>query len=347
MTSPARVAGRWRDRLVAAWYAPRVTPLALVLLPLSWLFGALVTIRRALYRNGILARERVARPVVVVGNLTAGGAGKTPLVIALAVAVAARGRRPGLVSRGYGGTVTGVREVNVGDDPAVVGDEPPLLAAAGFPVWVGRDRVAAARGLCTAHPACDVIVSDDGLQHYRLHRDVEIAVVDGTRGLGNGLMLPAGPLREPASRLDEVDAVVHLVAERGSASAAGQPQETTMAQVPVGLRNLADPSRTADPAAWPEGTVHAVAGIGNPPRFFDLLARMGIDAVPHPFPDHHTFVREDLDFPGAQAILMTAKDAVKCARFVDARCFALDIRAVLDPALVDLVLERIDGCQAA
>jgi tetraacyldisaccharide 4'-kinase len=337
----------FRDHLVAAWYAPRVTWLAALLMPLSWLFGAVVAARRALYRGGVLPGVRVGRPVVVIGNITVGGAGKTPLVIALAEALAARGRRPGIVSRGHGGRAQHSREVRAGDDPADVGDEPLLLAATGCPVWIGHDRVAAARALREAHPGCDVVLSDDGLQHYRLRRDVEIVVVDATRGLGNGLLLPAGPLREPASRLADVDALVRLVAERTSVVTTGSPREFVMTHEPVGWRNLADAAQVAEPRSWPKGTVHAVAGTGNPQRFFDLLARLGIEAIPHAFPDHHPFVREDLEFPGARAILMTAKDAVKCAGFVDARCFALDIRAVFDPALVDHVVERIDGRQAA
>lgn len=337
----------FRDRLVAAWYAPRVTWLAAMLMPLSWVFGFVVAARRALYGRGALWSGRAGLPVVVVGNITVGGAGKTPLVIALAEALVARGRKPGIVSRGHGGCEQRAREVRLSDDPAVVGDEPLLLAATGCPVWIGRDRLAAARGLREAHPACDVVLSDDGLQHYRLARDVEIAVVDGARGLGNGLLLPAGPLREPASRLDDVDAVVNLVSHRTSTVTTRGPRQLKMTHVPVGWRNLAHTSRLADPSSWPKGTVHAIAGTGNPQRFFDLLATLGIDAIPHAFPDHHAFVREDLELPGAETILMTAKDAVKCARLVDARCFALDIRAVFDPALVDLVLERIDGRQAA
>ena len=336
-----------RDRLVASWYAARVTPLAAALTPLSWLFGAIVTARRALFRRGILASTGAGLPVVVIGNLTVGGSGKTPLVIALAGALAARGRKPGIVSRGHGGKAQRAREVGKGDDAAVVGDEPLLLAASGWPVWIGRDRVAAARGLHEAHPACDVVLCDDGLQHYALKRDFEIAVIDATRGLGNGLLLPAGPLREPASRLESVDAVVHLVAESPSTLSTRGRNELVMTHVPVGFRNLVDAGQVADPARWPKGTVHAVAGIGNPQRFFDLLASLGVEAIPHAFPDHHAFVADDLDFPGARAIVMTTKDAVKCARFADARCYALDIRAVFDPALVDLVLERIDGRQAA
>jgi tetraacyldisaccharide 4'-kinase len=319
-------------------------------LPLSWLFASVAALRRALYRRGALRSTRLPVPVVVVGNVTVGGTGKTPLVIALARALAERGRHPGIVSRGYGASGAVPREVAAGDDPAEAGDEPLLLAAAGVPVVVARDRVAAARALLATHPSCDVILADDGLQHYALARDVEIVVVDGTRGFGNGRLLPAGPLREPRSRADAADAIVTLVspdAPRERVTVAVPGRRTTMTHAPIGLRNLADPSRRADPSAWPRGTVHAVAGIGNPKRFFDLLERMGIDAVPHAFADHHAFVPADLDFPGASAIVMTAKDAVKCARFADARLHALDIRAVIDPALVALILERIDGRQAA
>jgi len=322
----------------------------MLLLPLSWLFAGAVALRRSLYRRGVLAATRVGAPVVVIGNITVGGTGKTPLVIALAHALAEHGRHPGIVSRGYGASGDAPREVKPGDDPADVGDESLLLATAGVPVLVARDRVAAAQALLAAHPSCDVILADDGLQHYPLARDVEVVVVDGTRGFGNGRLLPAGPLREPQPRAEEADAVVTLVAEaapREPRAAGEDGRRTTMTHMPIAFRNLADPSRSADPSTWPRGTVHAVAGTGHPQRFFDLLARMGIEAVPHAFPDHHAFVPQDLDFAGTGAIVMTAKDAVKCARFADARCYALDIRAVIDPALVALILERLDGRQAA
>ncbi|HVF63141.1 MAG TPA: tetraacyldisaccharide 4'-kinase [Casimicrobiaceae bacterium] len=330
----------FRHRLAAAWYAREVTALAALLSPLSLVFGLVAKGRRR-----FTARERIGRPVVVVGNISVGGAGKTPLVIALADALRSHRRKPGIVSRGYGGSEHGVRVVTSNDDWRIVGDEALLIAAAGHPVVVGRDRVAAARELLRTHPACDVVLSDDGLQHYRLHRDVEIAVIDARRGLGNGLLLPAGPLREPARRLDEVDAIVRLVDEPTPRRMG--PRDFTMTHTPVGWRNLIDASRPATPTDWPRGTVHAVAAIGNPQRFFDLVRRMGIDAIPHPFPDHHPFVASDLLFEGAQAILMTAKDAVKCMPFADARFHALDIRANVDDALVDHVLARIDGRQAA
>jgi len=353
VTTPAPAGDRasprsgFRDRLVEAWYARTRKPLAIALAPLSWLFAVIVLARRGLYRRGIRRSTRIDVPVVVVGNITVGGSGKTPLVIGLAHALRARGRVPGIVSRGHGSANTHPRQVRDTDLPQDVGDEPPLLAATGFPVWIGRDRAAAAQALVRAHGTCDVVLCDDGLQHYALQRDVEIVAIDAVRGLGNGLLLPAGPLREPASRLGEVDAVVELVATPFTKPTTRLARAFTMTHEPVGWRNLVDPAVALDAGGLPRGTVHAVAGTANPQRFFDLVQRLGIDAVTHAFDDHHAFVGADVAFPDARAILMTAKDAVKCARFADARFFALDIRVVPDAALVDLVLERLDGRQAA
>ncbi|MFO1414628.1 MAG: tetraacyldisaccharide 4'-kinase [Burkholderiales bacterium] len=335
------------DRVVAAWYAPRLTPLSALLLPLSWLFRATVVLRRALYRLGIMPVQRVRAPVVIVGNLAVGGTGKTPLVGALAQALAARGFRPGIVSRGYGGSATGPREVRAVDDPAVVGDEPLIHAASGFPVWIGADRVAAARGLLAAHPECDVVIADDGLQHYRLARDVEIAVVDGARGAGNGQLMPAGPLREPRSRLREVDVVVESVAADLARTTPRNAGALAMTYVPGPWRNLKDPAHTADVATWRGREVHALAGIGSPARFFAMVAAQGIAAVEHPLPDHHAFAASDLAYPGAAAILMTQKDAVKCRDLADERCWYLPLTATLDPALVALVETKIRGSQTA
>lgn len=335
------------QRLVRDWYQPHLTPLTALLWPLSLPFGALAALRRALYRRGWQRVERLSVPVIVVGNITVGGAGKTPFVMALAHALAERGRHPGIVSRGYGRRGDGVREVSPTDDPAEVGDEPLLLAASGVPVVVGRDRAAAGRALLAAHPACDVILCDDGLQHYRLARDVEIAVTDRSRGAGNGLLLPAGPLREPESRLDSVTAVVHLVSGDVSRASSGDGASTFTTHVAQPWRNLVDPARVADPATWTGAGVHAVAGIAHPQRFFSLLRTQGIAATEHAFADHHPFVPGDLSYPGATAILMTEKDAVKCARFADDRFWCLPVRATVDAALVELVLEKIGGCQAA
>ena len=336
------------ERLVAAWYAPGLTPLTAALLPLSFLFRAATALRRGAYRRGLLPSAWLPVPVVVVGSIVVGGVGKTPLVRALGAALAQRGWRPGIVSRGYGGSNAAPRAVATKDDPAVVGDEPLLFAADALPVWIGRDRVAAARALLAAHPDCNIILADDGLQHCKLRRSFEIAVIDKARGFGNGALLPAGPLREPRSRLERVDAVVWLVSGSSPASmrdAAGR--ETVMTHEPLPWRNLARPDAVADPGAWRAGGIHAIAGIGNPSRFFDLVRRLGFDPVCHRFPDHHRYVPADLEFPDAVAILMTEKDAVKCAAFADARCWCLPIRARIDPALIARLERTIRGRQAA
>jgi tetraacyldisaccharide 4'-kinase len=336
------------SRLVAAWYAPHLTPLAAVLWPASLVFRAIVAARRALYAGGLYRSARLGVPVVIVGNITVGGSGKTPLVRTLAEALAQRGWRPGIVSRGHGGKAAGPRAVAASDDPREVGDEAPLLAAAGFPVWIGRRRADTARALLAAHPGRNVIISDDGLQHYALARDVEIAVVDSVRGLGNGLLLPAGPLREPDARLDDVDAVVHLVAWGAPCPPSTDGGEhSCMAQEPLAWRNLARADAVADPAAWRGGEVHAVAGIGNPERFFDAVRAQGLAPVCHAYEDHHRYALDDIRWPRATAILMTEKDAVKCAAFADERCWALPVRARIDPALVGLIEGKLRGRQAA
>jgi tetraacyldisaccharide 4'-kinase len=339
------------QRVAAAWYAPRITLFAALLWPLSLLYRGVVAVRRGLFRRGVLSSHRLPVPVIVVGNITVGGAGKTPLVGTLAQWLAGRGHRPGIVSRGYGGSARDARAVASGDDPRIVGDEPLLFAALGFPVWIGRDRVAAARGLLAAHPDCNVLLADDGLQHYALARTMEIAVIDAARGFGNGLMLPAGPLREPVSRLASVDAVTRLVPrlpqDDVSRPVAESGRETLMTHEPLPWRNLVDAARVADARAWAGQDVHAVCGTGNPQRFFDMVRGLGIVSTNHPFADHHAFVPADLAFPRAAAILMTQKDAVKCAQFADDRCWYLPLRVVVDPALPALVEDKIRGFQTA
>jgi len=343
-------------RLTAAWYRAALTPATALGTPLSLAFGALAATRRALYGHGVLARHRMPVPVVVIGNITVGGAGKTPLVRALAAALRAGGHRPGIVSRGHGGRLAGPHLVGGGDTADDVGDEPLLLAADGTPVAIGRDRVAAARHLLAAHPDIDVVLADDGLQHYALARDVEVAVVDAARGLGNGWLLPAGPLREPASRLGRVDAIVlnastsaadARIADPVPVDAAPGIPRFAMRLVPQPWRRVVDDAVVADPAPFPPGTVHAIAGIADPARFFDTLERLGIDFVPHAFADHHRYTGADLAWPGARAILMTEKDAVKCRRIGDDRMAWLPVHADIDAALVTLIEDRMHGSQAA
>jgi tetraacyldisaccharide 4'-kinase len=310
---------------------------ALALLPLGLLFRLVVRVRRLLHESGWRQVVRLPVPVVVVGNITVGGTGKTPVVIALARALAARGLRPGIVTRGYGGRDDGIGAVTSGSDPLAVGDEPLLLAArAGCPVWRGADRVAAATALLAAHPDRDCLISDDGLQHLRLGRDVEIAVVDGARGLGNGLPLPAGPLREPPARLRAVDAVII-----NGTGAAALPPGLPLTLEGSRLVNLAHGDTTMPLPEWRGRRVRAVAGIGNPRRFFEQLRAAGLEVEEHPFPDHHPFTAGDLAFDAGLPVVMTEKDAVKCARFAREHWWYLPVEARLDAALFDLVADRL------
>ena len=321
-----------------AW--TRVTWLTLLLVPLSWLFGAAAALRRGLYNMGILHSEHLPLPVIVVGNISVGGTGKTPLVIWLVAKLRAAGYRPGIISRGYGGTNQTPRAVHANSDAAQCGDEPVLLARrSNSPVWIGKDRVAAARALLAANPDCDIIISDDGLQHYRLARDFEIAVVDGARGLGNGWLLPAGPLREPPSRLSDVGAVVL----RGPVMqpVASAPAPFVMTLETAGLRNLRNANRRVDTSHFQGLRVHAMAGIGNPQQFFDTLTRLGIAHTAHAFADHHAFVASDLAFSDCDAVVMTEKDAVKCEHYAADHHWVLQVDARVDDALLHRLLERI------
>jgi len=316
------------------WY--RITPLHLLLLPLSLLFALLSSIRRLLYRSAILLSIKLPVPVIIVGNISVGGTGKTPLTLWLAGQLIADGWHPGIISRGFGGNRSKPQEVLPISDPASVGDEPVLMAQRMLcPVWVGRNRPAAALDLLRCHPECDVIISDDGLQHYRLQRDVEIAVIDGLRRFGNGLLLPAGPLRELPSRLRKVDAVV----TNGGQAEAG---EYSMQLEGVLFYNLMNPQITAVAADFKDQCVHAIAGIGHPERFFAHLHKLGLAVHPHPFPDHHAYSAADLAYDDANALLMTEKDAVKCIGFADERCWVLRVEAHPDPALAQKILKKIN-----
>jgi tetraacyldisaccharide 4'-kinase len=304
-----------------------------LLLPFALVFFLIVALRRFLYRTGVLARVRLPVPVVVVGNITVGGAGKTPLILWLVDALTKRGRRPGVVSRGYGGSAVGVCEVRPDSAVELVGDEPLLIRRrAGCPVFVGRDRAAAGNALLAAYPACDLILCDDGLQHYRLTRDVEIAVLD-RRGVWNAWPLPAGPLREPVTRLGTVDAVV----ANGWSGPAGFRMGLTGERF---IRLGADECLGATDLTGLR--LHAVAGIGEPQRFFDHLAELGLRCTPHPFADHHCYVAADLNFDG-DAILTTEKDAVKFAALASLPVWVLPVTATVEPDLAQFVLEKING----
>jgi tetraacyldisaccharide 4'-kinase len=315
----------------------RITPVTLLLLPLSAIFAATSWLRRVAYSTGLIRKQRVTVPVVVVGNLSVGGTGKTPVVIWLVEALRARGYRPGVVSRGYRGSEQ-LHAIDAQSLPAIGGDEPVLIARrTRCPVWVGRDRAAAATQLVSANPQLDVVISDDGLQHYRLHRDCELVVVDAQRHFGNRLLLPAGPLREPVSRLRSADAVI--------VNGAGMPDLPNeifgMQLFGDRFHNLLDEESTAQPDEFVGKRLHAVAGIGNPERFFAQLRGLGLSFEAHAFADHHAFSEGDLDFVNADAVLMTEKDAIKCARFARKNWWALPVDARIDNALVDLVIQKI------
>lgn len=296
-------------------------------------------------RRNRLQPVRLPVPVVVVGGITVGGAGKTPLTLHLVEALRRRGYAPGIISRGYRGRARGAVEVLPESTAAAVGDEPLLLRRrAGCPVFVGRDRVAAAQALLAAHPEVNLILSDDGLQHYRLGRDFEIAVFD-RRGVGNGWQLPAGPLREPIERLREVDAVVLNDAPLAAIEMAGAPAAVfSMRLEGAEFYRLAEPELKTAVAALQGKRLHAVAGIGEPQRFFDHLRALGLEFEAHAFPDHHVYARSELDF-GAGVVLTTEKDAVKLRAVLapDVEAWVLPVAAVLSPGLDQLIVEKLNG----
>ena len=327
-----------RDRrgVPAYWYANASVPVHARLL--AALYGAVTGLRRSLYRRGLLRARHPGRPVVVVGNIVAGGSGKTPLTIALVERLLAAGWTPGVASRGYGRSDAAKPAwVDAGTDPAIGGDEPVLIAArTGVRVRVDADRVAAARALVAE--GCDIVVCDDGLQHYRLARDLEIEVIDGRRRYGNGHLLPAGPLREPPERgADCQFRVLNVGSDPDLAAGFG---EWPMWLESGDARPLAG-GRPRPLAFFAGQRVHAVAGIGDPERFFSMLRGKGIAVVPHAFPDHHRYDADDLRFGSDLPVLLTEKDAVKCAPFAGERWSSVGIDAQLPEAFWVALLGRL------
>ncbi len=314
----------------------------IVLIPLSWLFGIVVYVRRYLYKSGWLKSNRLNVPIIVVGNINIGGTGKTPLVIWIAEQLKLAGYQPGIISRGYGGNVQQATEVLPDSSALTVGDEPVLIAARTCcPVFVSANRIEAGERLLASYPACNVIISDDGLQHYRMQRNVEIVVYDGVKEFGNGALLPAGPLREPKSRLHSVDAVVSngLVSNK----ALGELNPYQMQLVASDFYNLVDPQNKVQAQAFLQQKILAIAGIGNPQRFFDQLSSMGLQFERRAYADHYLFQAEDFKNIDADVILMTEKDAVKCRSFAQANFWALPVNAVLKDGLMSVVLNKLNS----
>jgi tetraacyldisaccharide 4'-kinase len=329
----------------------------IILRPLSWLFAAITATRRFLFRIGISKISNVSVPVIIVGNISAGGTGKTPLVIAIAELLEKSNKHPGVITRGYVQSRMQPRTLAppiVSQQGTITASDEAMLMSQRLraPVFANPNRVAAAELLLKRYPNTDVVISDDGLQHYRLGRDIEIAVVDGQRGFGNQQLIPAGPLRESVARLKTVDCiVVNGVAKIGL--------DLEQYGVPVFRMSLGneqffklsggDAVSMADfHAIWAMKKIHALAGIGNPQRFFDHLKRLGIIcSATHPFSDHHAFARADLNFPDADIILMTEKDAVKCKAFADDRMWAMRVDALLPPEFDAFILERLSSISSA
>jgi len=306
-------------KIEQAWYERNA--LTQLLRPISWIFLTLVSIRRFLYKTGILKQLKLPVPVIVVGNISVGGTGKTPLVIWIANYLKQAGYKPGIISRGYGGRAHNwPQQVRPDADPIMVGDEAVVISRrTGCPMAVGPGRVADGQSLLK-YADVDVIISDDGLQHYALGRTVEIAVIDGIRRFGNGFCLPAGPLRERRTRLEDVDCrVTNGVAAQGEIPMRYQADKL-INLVTQEVRVISD---------FKQQPVNAIAGIGNPDRFFNFIRTIGIRTTTCAFPDHHVFSAEDITFPDDEVLFMTEKDAVKCQRFARDNWWYIPVEAIL------------------
>jgi len=329
---------RWIHRV---WYEKAAS--GWVLLPLSLVYGLITACRRWLYASGILRTHNAPVPVVVVGNITAGGTGKTPTVVWLSRMLSERGYRPGIVSRGYGGSKSSSSmRVDARSDATVVGDEPVLLARrAGVPVVVDADRVRAVAML--VDDGVDIVITDDGLQHYSLGRDYEICVIDGTRGLGNRRLLPAGPLREGPGRLADVDQLLVNGRLRDDHGLSVAEQNAIPFELVATEASRLNESLTRPIDRFAGTTVHAVAGIGNPTRFFDLLRAHGIQVIEHAFADHAVLSGADLEFGDDFEVFMTEKDAVKLGRSRSDKYWYVPVELHMDPIHALPLVEQLES----
>ncbi|MES2499242.1 MAG: tetraacyldisaccharide 4'-kinase [Pseudomonadota bacterium] len=315
----------------------------LVLVPLSWTFASITLLRRWAYRLGLFKSYALPVPVIIVGNIHVGGSGKTPVVVWLVQHLKQLGYQPAVISRGYGGSAKSPIAVNADSSPKIVGDEPVLIAnRCDCPVWVGADRVHVGVELLKMHPECNVIISDDGLQHYRLQRDVEIAVIDAENYLKHACLLPAGSLREPMNRLQTVYAVIKNGHE--DTEKIHQPHVTNaylMQFKGAEFYNLADPALKATVSDFKGQTIRAIAGIGKPARFFEHLRQLGLNFSASSFDDHHPFKAIDIANMECDVLLMTEKDAVKCKSFARSHYWVLPIEANIEGDLIQSLVQKL------
>ncbi|VAW52144.1 Tetraacyldisaccharide 4'-kinase [hydrothermal vent metagenome] len=308
------------------------------LLPLSFLYCVVTFIRRKLYQLKFKKSYSANVPVVVIGNIVAGGSGKTPLLIAICEFIKNNGFKAGVVSRGYGSNVVGVKQVQANDSAAQAGDEPLMIyQRTGVPVVISADRVAAVDYLLKKNQ-CDIVLSDDGLQHYRMQRNIEIAVIDASRGFGNGFCLPAGPLRERVSRLNDVDIIAYNGVTEQARSEATEIRSYALRIIDV--YHLSD-GRHVALSSFSNKCIHAVAGIGNPSRFFTQLKKNGIELIEHAFSDHHRYTQADFLTWGNDCIVMTEKDAVKCNHLSLPDAWVISVTAELSKSLELELSEKI------
>jgi tetraacyldisaccharide 4'-kinase len=321
------------NRLERYWYdnpRPSLFGLGYVLLFLSWIFGRGVNFRRWCFQKKIFSSKDNALPVIVIGNITVGGTGKTPLLLALIHLLEQQGHRPGVVSRGYGGKARGTTWVSYDSAPNEVGDEPAMLVRRkDLPFVVDKNRSRAVEAIFS-ETSCNIVLSDDGLQHYRLARDLEIAVVDQSREHGNGKMLPLGPLREPVSRLQECG----IIAINGDRKKGFHIE-------PHHFYPLGKPQKQMPLSEFKGKMVHAVVGVGHPARFFKTLTGLGVIVMKHVFSDHHRYQEKELNFDDDYPVVMTEKDAVKCESFASKNVWVLSVNAVLSSAFQTKFLEKV------
>ena len=336
-----------QQKFIDSWYHKRWWNY--LLLPFSILFFVISRLRYFAYYYGLFKQTQWNIPIIVVGNITVGGTGKTPLVIALVEFLQRQGFKPAVVSRGYGGKYQQPTVLTAASKVSEVGDEACFIfQRTSCPVAVGKRRVAVVQLIQAKCPECNVIISDDGLQHYSMGRQVEIVVIDGQRRFGNGYLLPAGPLREPAKRLQQVDFIVsnggldlHETTFRVSPTGVKTDKIQCMQLISQHAYQLLQPDKIMDLSDWQNQRVHAVAGIGHPQRFFQQLREQGIQLIEHPFPDHHFFQAEDLKFDDDVPIFMTEKDAVKCQSFANLQYWVVPVSAKLSDKFYQVLLKRL------